>query len=142
MKRRHRWRLIAQFDITPDDARRLTAGEVDRRPDTELRGGEHPPVDDDRPFFGLHNLIREEMVVACIDCEMAYTDAAEALECPGDPDSYGPHGEPLWGGKPLAGVGDAHRSEGNVTAGIGPAPGRNDPCWCGSGKKFKKCHGA
>ena len=23
-----------------------------------------------------------------------------------------------------------------------PAPGRNDPCPCGSGKKFKKCHGA
>lgn len=22
-----------------------------------------------------------------------------------------------------------------------PRPGRNDPCWCGSGKKFKKCHG-
>lgn len=21
-------------------------------------------------------------------------------------------------------------------------PGRNDPCWCGSGKKSKKCHGA
>jgi preprotein translocase subunit SecA len=20
--------------------------------------------------------------------------------------------------------------------------GRNDPCWCGSGKKFKKCHGS
>jgi preprotein translocase subunit SecA len=20
--------------------------------------------------------------------------------------------------------------------------GRNDPCWCGSGKKFKHCHGA
>ena len=20
--------------------------------------------------------------------------------------------------------------------------GRNDPCWCGSGKKFKLCHGA
>jgi hypothetical protein len=20
--------------------------------------------------------------------------------------------------------------------------GRNDPCWCGSGKKFKRCHGA
>jgi uncharacterized protein YecA (UPF0149 family) len=19
-------------------------------------------------------------------------------------------------------------------------PGRNDPCWCGSGRKFKKCH--
>jgi preprotein translocase subunit SecA len=24
----------------------------------------------------------------------------------------------------------------------GPRLGRNDPCWCGSGKKFKKCHGA
>ena len=23
----------------------------------------------------------------------------------------------------------------------GQRPGRNDPCWCGSGKKFKKCHG-
>lgn len=22
------------------------------------------------------------------------------------------------------------------------APGRNDPCWCSSGRKFKKCHGA
>ncbi len=19
-------------------------------------------------------------------------------------------------------------------------PGRNEPCWCGSGKKYKKCH--
>jgi uncharacterized protein len=25
---------------------------------------------------------------------------------------------------------------------VGPQPGRNDPCPCGSGKKFKKCHGA
>ena len=23
-----------------------------------------------------------------------------------------------------------------------PVPGRNDPCWCGSGKKYKKCHEA
>jgi preprotein translocase subunit SecA len=46
--------------------------------------------------------------------------------------------------------------EGNAQAGNGgPIPeqetvvkddkeriGRNDPCWCGSGKKYKKCHGA
>jgi uncharacterized protein len=25
---------------------------------------------------------------------------------------------------------------------VGDLPGRNDPCPCGSGKKFKKCHGA
>ena len=24
----------------------------------------------------------------------------------------------------------------------GPKLGRNDPCYCGSGKKFKRCHGA
>jgi preprotein translocase subunit SecA len=24
----------------------------------------------------------------------------------------------------------------------GPKLGRNEPCWCGSGKKFKRCHGA
>jgi preprotein translocase subunit SecA len=36
-----------------------------------------------------------------------------------------------------------------TTPGAKPMPvrvektvGRNDPCWCGSGKKFKKCHGA
>jgi preprotein translocase subunit SecA len=23
-----------------------------------------------------------------------------------------------------------------------PKIGRNDPCYCGSGKKYKKCHGA
>ncbi len=27
-----------------------------------------------------------------------------------------------------------------IVAGAGPEPGRNDPCWCGSGRKYKKCH--
>jgi preprotein translocase subunit SecA len=26
-------------------------------------------------------------------------------------------------------------------AGAGPSIGRNDPCPCGSGKKYKHCHG-
>ncbi|OZM83509.1 YecA family protein [Pseudonocardia sp. MH-G8] len=25
-------------------------------------------------------------------------------------------------------------------AAAGPEPGRNDPCWCGSGRKYKQCH--
>ncbi|HEX6139903.1 MAG TPA: SEC-C metal-binding domain-containing protein, partial [Candidatus Limnocylindria bacterium] len=40
-------------------------------------------------------------------------------------------------------------SNGNGRAAGGPEPvkagpkvGRNDPCWCGSGKKYKRCHGA
>ena len=51
------------------------------------------------------------------------------------------------------GAGDAQPSAGRSAAmaggataatamGGGIAVGRNDPCPCGSGKKFKKCHGA
>lgn len=29
-----------------------------------------------------------------------------------------------------------------ATRRVEPTPGRNDPCPCGSGKKYKKCHGA
>jgi preprotein translocase subunit SecA len=28
------------------------------------------------------------------------------------------------------------------TVRVGPKVGRNDPCPCGSGKKYKNCHGA
>jgi preprotein translocase subunit SecA len=28
-----------------------------------------------------------------------------------------------------------------AAAGAQPKIGRNDPCWCGSGKKYKRCHG-
>jgi preprotein translocase subunit SecA len=46
---------------------------------------------------------------------------------------------------PMAAAGA--RSGGGGAAGRALAPdgrklGRNDPCWCGSGKKFKRCHGA
>ena len=30
---------------------------------------------------------------------------------------------------------------GAVAPETGDRPGRNDPCYCGSGKKYKKCHG-
>jgi len=41
----------------------------------------------------------------------------------------------------------AHAAGGSASASStparsGPEPGRNDPCFCGSGKKYKKCHGA
>ena len=38
--------------------------------------------------------------------------------------------------------GGAGNGSGPQSARSGPKVGRNDPCWCGSGKKFKKCHGA
>ncbi len=40
---------------------------------------------------------------------------------------------------PVSGNG---RAGGGAVQGQGPKLGRNDPCWCGSGKKYKLCHGA
>ncbi len=34
------------------------------------------------------------------------------------------------------------RAPTEVAARGGPRIGRNDPCFCGSGKKYKRCHGA
>ena len=36
----------------------------------------------------------------------------------------------------------AGNGNGAPAARSGPKIGRNDPCWCGSGKKYKRCHGA
>jgi preprotein translocase subunit SecA len=41
-----------------------------------------------------------------------------------------------------AGAATATAVASSAPARTGPKVGRNDPCWCGSGKKFKKCHGA
>jgi SEC-C motif domain protein len=35
-----------------------------------------------------------------------------------------------------------HHNEQQTVVREGPKVGRNDPCPCGSGKKYKKCHGA
>jgi preprotein translocase subunit SecA len=36
--------------------------------------------------------------------------------------------------------GDGQQQAQRQPARAGQAPGRNDPCWCGSGKKYKHCH--
>ncbi len=70
-----------------------------------------------------------------------------------------PDGQPSALQQVAAGAGAVSVTEGTAAPNAGngaPAPeaietvvkdereniGRNDPCWCGSGKKFKKCHGA
>ena len=40
---------------------------------------------------------------------------------------------------PITAVGDQHR--GRTEQAVAKKIGRNDPCHCGSGKKYKKCHG-
>ena len=55
---------------------------------------------------------------------------------PGDPDgSAGSNGAPPKTRK-AAPIG-----AGAVGQDPGAKLGRNDPCWCGSGKKYKRCHG-
>jgi preprotein translocase subunit SecA len=52
-----------------------------------------------------------------------------------------PQGRPLGGSTTSAGG----SSGGELKPGYSPAGvrmGRNDQCWCGSGKKYKKCHGS
>ena len=51
------------------------------------------------------------------------------------------YGEAIWAVYDLREVGQSlgPRVE---TVRKAATPGRNDPCWCGSGKKYKKCHGA
>ena len=39
-------------------------------------------------------------------------------------------------------LGERRHQPGDGVKGEDEKIGRNDPCWCGSGKKFKKCHGA
>jgi hypothetical protein len=131
----HDWRAVMQYRLTDKEARQMVLGyghpEVDDAPITMLASGERPPVGDPRVFLGTHNIIREEGMVVCWTCEEAWTPEVASKPCPGEsqlPDDLGVH---LSEGPPL----------GNITAGLGTV-GRNDPCPCGSGQKFKRCHGA
>jgi len=46
------------------------------------------------------------------------------------------------GGDPAAGMVSTVERPQQRVVGEHEKVGRNEPCWCGSGKKFKKCHGA
>jgi preprotein translocase subunit SecA len=63
---------------------------------------------------------------------------------PGDPDGAGSNGAPKRP-RPAAPVGAAAAIPGSAagaaSGGQQAKIGRNDPCWCGSGKKYKRCHG-
>jgi preprotein translocase subunit SecA len=113
-------------------------------------------------FESLGAQIREEVVLTLFHAQLAPDEAdelqraQEAAGANGDGLQYA-H-ESLAGAEAIAAAGGggaatatlAMSGGGSTTAGA-PRPivksereniGRNDPCWCGSGKKFKKCHGA
>jgi preprotein translocase subunit SecA len=113
-------------------------------------------------FESLGAAIREEVVVTLFHAQLAPEEADELQRAQ---EAAGANGgglqyahESLTGAEAIAAAGGggaatatlAMSGGGSTTAGA-PRPivksereniGRNDPCWCGSGKKFKKCHGA
>jgi len=65
-----------------------------------------------------------------------FSSSAEATPAPEE--QARPSPQPF-GGRAQQGDGSARRAP---VVNVAPAVGRNDPCPCGSGKKYKKCHGA
>jgi preprotein translocase subunit SecA len=107
----------------------------------------------ERMFTELGRAIRGEVVLHLFHAELAPADA-EVLQQQQSQTTNGHvqyQHETAAGAEAIAaaGAGEAvmmgmPSSAGVQTVVAGPHDkiGRNDPCWCGSGKKFKKCHGA
>jgi preprotein translocase subunit SecA len=81
----------------------------------------------------------------------ALDEASQAAMAPGGsaapgvlPGGAAPAGAPVPDGAPAPAGGNGVSSENPATVVKSDRDkvGRNDPCWCGSGKKYKKCHGA
>jgi len=60
---------------------------------------------------------------------------------PAEPDGANGAGRRVPAQRKTAPVGAAVGAGQAAAAGAQPKIGRNDPCWCGSGKKYKRCHG-
>ncbi len=122
-----------------------------------------------RMFEELNAAIREEVVMTLFHAEIEVEEAGQLQQAQAaqglDGGGFAYEHESLAGsqaiaaagmgaGTLLAGDGDSVTA-GGIGAGGGSVAtqqrvtdarekniGRNDPCWCGSGKKFKRCHGA
>ncbi|HET8607474.1 MAG TPA: SEC-C metal-binding domain-containing protein, partial [Gaiellaceae bacterium] len=106
-----------------------------------------------RMFDELNAQIRQEVVTILFHAEVQAEDAA-MLEQPSDgggPRATDYQHETAAGADAMAvsaagGSSTALASGGSVSTTVHKSEhetiGRNEPCWCGSGKKYKKCHGA
>jgi preprotein translocase subunit SecA len=107
-------------------------------------------------FQELNAQIREEVLATLFHAQLAPEDAEqlrmaqEAAATAGNGDFSYEH-ESVAGAEAIAAAGGGAEAGAVLTAPARPQQrtvgaheklGRNDPCWCGSGKKFKKCHGA
>jgi preprotein translocase subunit SecA len=114
-------------------------------------------------FEELNAVIREEVINHLFHAQIEPQDAEELQRLQeaqaAEAAALAYEHEAVAGAQAIgAAAGDGSGNGASVTAGVfaggasvATAPrtvaardklGRNDPCWCGSGKKFKKCHGA
>ncbi len=103
-------------------------------------------------FNEMDFLVKQETVRALMHVEVAVEDEAQYGHSPQRTQEYSYEHDDAATLEALAAAGAAQNGE--VDEGeafpvveqrhVDPERdvGRNDPCWCGSGKKFKKCHGA
>jgi preprotein translocase subunit SecA len=109
-------------------------------------------------FQDLNRAIREEVVTLLFHAEVTAADENQ-LQQPangdGDIGALSYEHSSLAGSEAILAAGGtstlAASGGGSVATPVAQRPkvnseneniGRNDPCWCGSGKKYKKCHGA
>ena len=115
-------------------------------------------------FLELNRAIREEVVTLLFHAEVTPDDGTAAQLQSAPSSNGGGNGSLTYEHQSLAGseailaaggtstaATAGYASGGSVSTPVAQQPkvnteieniGRNDPCWCGSGKKFKKCHGA
>jgi preprotein translocase subunit SecA len=110
-----------------------------------------------RMFDDLSVQIREEVVGTLFHAQLAPQDAGALEQQAPTNGGLSYEHESLAGAGAIAGAATGGGAVATTGAGGGRGQsvstqtvvraeeqklGRNDPCWCGSGKKFKKCHGA
>jgi preprotein translocase subunit SecA len=87
--------------------------------------------------------IRTEEEVAAMEAEQRRMAAAKALDFEhAQSTGFDPAPLPGAGGDNVGAAGGAAVAALAPVVRDGPKVGRNDPCPCGSGKKYKHCHGA
>ncbi|HZQ88898.1 MAG TPA: preprotein translocase subunit SecA [Gaiellaceae bacterium] len=101
----------------------------------------------ERMFNDLSRSIRGEVVLHLFHAELAPEQPQELVQQQSGNGNVRYEHETAAGAEAMAAAGGVAPT----TLGLSPVAvqtssphkvGRNDPCWCGSGKKFKKCHGA
>ena len=117
-------------------------------PLVEYRGEGHAMFDE------LGRLIREEVVLTLFHVELAPEDAAELHPVEQQRSNLQYAHDTAAGADAIAAAGVLEGTFASAGTALAEPPpqsqvvndhrdlGRNDPCWCGSGKKFKRCHGS